>query len=409
MSHTGCHTSCADSAPLVLVLQVMLQEKLQVKLLVQVVPLGGGGPVRLDYSFDRLIIASGGSLFYWDGSVLSRVTDGDLGTVLDACWISGYTLTTDGTSLIVTELNDPAGVNPLKYGSAEADPDPVRAVARLTTEAYALGAHTIEAFQNVGGETFPFARIEGAQVPKGVAGTRAWCYYADTLAFVGSGRNEPPGVYLMGSGAAAPLHTREIQRILAGYSAQQLAGVVCESRAWEAHQHLIIRLPDQALVYDLAASKALGESVWHVLSSGIDARGEYRASAPVWCYGKWIVGDTQSQAIGYLSPAVSTHWGAMTGWELTTAALYNDGKAFIHADHSNLITANAGAPSRMRSAISQYQCGRPKNAKTKIAITITQSRNAVPQRTWIRLCRCTFSGVSSSRTTSANDWAQVPT
>ena len=37
----------------------------------------------------------------------------------------------------------------------------------------------------------------------------------------------------------------------------------------------------------------------------------------------------------------------------------------------------------MRVAISQYQAGRPKNAKTKIAITITQSRNAVPQRGWI--------------------------
>ena len=36
--------------------------------------------------------------------------------------------------------------------------------------------------------------------------------------------------------------------------------------------------------------------------------------------------------------------------------------------------------SRMRVAISQYQTGLPKNAKTKIAITITQSRNAVPQR-----------------------------
>ena len=54
------------------------------------------------------------------------------------------------------------------------------------------------------------------------------------------------------------------------------------------------------------------------------------------------------------------------------------------------------AAARSASTISQYHAGRPKNAKTKIAITITQSRNAVPQRTWIRLCRCTRSGVSSS-------------
>ena len=46
--------------------------------------------------------------------------------------------------------------------------------------------------------------------------------------------------------------------------------------------------------------------------------------------------------------------------------------------------------------ISQYQAGRPTNAKTKIPITITQSRNAVPQRGWIRLNLCTRSGVSSS-------------
>ena len=50
----------------------------------------------------------------------------------------------------------------------------------------------------------------------------------------------------------------------------------------------------------------------------------------------------------------------------------------------------------IRVTISQYQAGRPKNANTKIAITITQSRKAVPQRGWIRLYRCTVCGVSSS-------------
>ena len=51
--------------------------------------------------------------------------------------------------------------------------------------------------------------------------------------------------------------------------------------------------------------------------------------------------------------------------------------------------------SRIRVAISQYQAGRPKNAKTKTAITITQSRNAVPQRGWMSEYRCAISGSSS--------------
>ena len=55
----------------------------------------------------------------------------------------------------------------------------------------------------------------------------------------------------------------------------------------------------------------------------------------------------------------------------------------------------------MRLAISHGHEGWPTKANTKIAITITQSRNAVPQRGWISEKRCTFSGVSSSPASSA--------
>ena len=51
--------------------------------------------------------------------------------------------------------------------------------------------------------------------------------------------------------------------------------------------------------------------------------------------------------------------------------------------------------------MSQCQSGRPTRAKTKIAITMTQSKKAVPQRGWIRLNFCTFAGVSSAPASSA--------
>ena len=85
--------------------------------------IAGQEQVSLDYSFDNLIIAGGGNLYYFNG-VLKQATDVDFKTVLDAIWVDGYTMTTDGTDLIVTELGDPYSVNPLKYGSAEEDPDP---------------------------------------------------------------------------------------------------------------------------------------------------------------------------------------------------------------------------------------------------------------------------------------------
>ena len=127
-----------------------------------------GGPVNtlvtFDYSFDRLAIASGGRLYYWNGTTLTQVTDPDLGIVLDVVWVDGYFMTTDGEFLIVTELSDPTQVNPLKYGSSEVDPDPVVALLKLRNEVYAMNRNTIEVFDNVGGDLFPFARIEALAI-----------------------------------------------------------------------------------------------------------------------------------------------------------------------------------------------------------------------------------------------------
>ena len=127
-----------------------------------------GNLVTMDYSFNLLAIASCGNLFYWEPSTgLRQVTDPDLGVVLDVTWVDGYFMTTDGESLVVTELSDPFAVNPLKYGSSEIDPDPVVALLKLRNEIYALNRYTIEVFDNVGGDLFPFQRIDGAQIQKG--------------------------------------------------------------------------------------------------------------------------------------------------------------------------------------------------------------------------------------------------
>lgn len=292
---------------------------------------GGSTPVTLDYSFDRLGIASGGSLFYWNGSTLSQVADADLGTIKDMKWIAGYFLTTDGSNLITTDLNDPASINPLHYGSAEADPDPINAVDELRNEAYAFGRYTIEVYQNVGGTGFPFARIEGAQIGKGIIGTHMYCTMGDTFAFVGSARSEAPGVYLVAAGNAPKISTREIDSILSGYTEAQLSGCVMECRTEKNSQHILIHLPDQCLVYDTIGSQVMQEPIWFTLTSSITSLGQYRARGLVWCYDQWNVGDPVTGAIGVLTSDVSSHYGQVNGWDFGTMVLYNDGNgAIIH-------------------------------------------------------------------------------
>lgn len=290
---------------------------------------GGGGQVSMDYSFDRLAIASSGKLFYLKGTTLTMVTDPDMGIVLDVIWVDGYFMTTDGASLVVTELGDPTAVNPLKYGSSEADPDPVKGLLKIQNEVYALNRHTIEVFDNIGGDLFPFQRIEGAQIQKGIIGAHCACEFADAAAFLGSGRNEAPAIYLGANATATKISTREVDQILATYTEAQLATAVLEKRIDKGHQHLWVHLPDRTLVYDLAGSTAIQEPLWFYLTSSISGFSQYRAKNLVWIFDKWQCADPTSTRFGTLDSTVSTQYGDMTRWEFGTTIVYNEGNGAV--------------------------------------------------------------------------------
>ena len=290
-------------------------------------------PVRFTYSFDRLAIASGGRLWYYFGGTLYQVVDPDIGDVLDVAWIDGYFMTTDGEFLVVTELNDPFAVNPLKYGSAEADPDPVEAILRLRNEIYAVNRNTIEVFSNTGGEGFPFAPVRGAQIQRGAVGPKAACVFAERIALLGSARNEQPSIYIAEGAQTTKISTREIDKLLSEYSELDLSKVVLEGIERDGHQHLYIHLPDRTAVYDLLASQQLGQPVWFYLTSTDAGFAQYTARYFVWCFNKWICGDPSDVwRFGYLSPDSGTHWGIKVRWEFQTGIVYNEGRGAIFGE-----------------------------------------------------------------------------
>ena len=258
--------------------------------------------VTMDYSFDRLSITSNGNLYYYDTATgLTQVTDADLGVSLDHIWVDGYFMSTDGEYLVVTDLGDPYAVNPLKYGSSELDPDPILAILKVRNEPHAINRYTIEAFDNIGGDLFPFQRIDGAQIQRGAVGTKACCVFNDVIAFVGSGRNESYSVYFAASGSTQRIATREIDLILCQYTETQLSEMLVEAKIDKGHQQLFLHLPDKTLVYDHGVSQALGISVWFTLSSELVGIGAYRGRCLVWCYSKWLIGDTITANVGELT------------------------------------------------------------------------------------------------------------
>lgn len=369
---------------------------------------GGSGPVTFAVGFDRFAVRSDDRLYYFDGTALTQVTDPDLGPVLDLLWIDGYYMTTDGTSIIVTELNDPTAIQPLKYGSAEEDPDMVTGLIKFRNEAYATGRYTIQVFRNVGGNGFPFATVKGASIPVGCIGPAAKCLYGESFAFVGSARDEALGVYVAGSGTATRISPRFVDDELAKVA--DPASIILENRTFRAERRLLVHLPDKTLVFLLNASKVLGEPVWYVAQSGRDK--PYRLRNATEAYGKTIVGDVESAALGELTDTVATHFGEDAEWRFDVGLLYNEAKGgLIHA--VELVGLPGRAPSGVKGTawLSMTRDGQTFSVERGIPMGAAGDRNLRLQwrprtnfRNWIGL---RFRGYSAAMPGFAACEAQV--
>lgn len=290
---------------------------------------GGTGPVTFAIGPDRLAVRSSENLFYWDDVALAQMTDEDLGPCVDVIWVDGYFMTTDGTYVAVTELNNAFEIKPLKYGSAEEDPDPITGLIKFRNESYVLGRHTIQVFRNVGGNGFPFQTLRGATIPAGCVGNMAKCLYAETFAFVGGARNEAIGVYMAGQGSANRISSREIDDELA--LVEDPSSIILENRTNRAERRLFVHLPTKSLVFCLNATKAAGgELVWYEAQSGVGK--PYRPRASIEAYGRLICGDTETAQLADLTDTVSTHFGEAAQWRLDMGLIYNEARGgILHA------------------------------------------------------------------------------
>jgi hypothetical protein len=283
------------------------------------------------------------ALYYWNGITLSQVTDTDLGEALDAMWISGFTMTTDGTSVVVTELSDPTSVKPQKYGSAESDPDPVTGLLknRQTDEAWVLGRYTIQTLQNVGGNGFPFAAVPGGTLPVGCVGTAAKAYFGTGFAFVGSGRDEALGVHMAAGQGAGKISNRVVDDALA--AVEDPSAIEVESRAYRDEQRFLVHLPTETWVYLLTASAKAGEPLWYRAGSGVG--NAYRPRHAVLSGSQWYVGDTETSAIGILTEDVDSHFGEDVEWQFEPGLLYNAGRpAILHQVELISLPGRGNAP-----------------------------------------------------------------
>ncbi|RYD25897.1 MAG: hypothetical protein EOP89_08190, partial [Lysobacteraceae bacterium] len=287
-------------------------------------------PVQFAEGFGRIAICSNESMYYYDGSTLVQVTDPDLGRSYSITWSDGYFLSTDGDSIVVTELNDPMSIDPLKYGSSEADPDPIVGLMAIRGEIYAINRYSIEKLINAGTTGFPFQRSRGAQIPKGCVGSAAYAAFVETFAFCGSARNESPSIYLAGAGQAIRISPRALDDAMASLSREELPTIELETLNASGLYQLYVHLPRETWVYHWTASQLLDMPVWSKLAGGVMTDQPWPGRHYQRVGVEWYCGNAGK--IGRVDENATTIFDDKIGYRFDTPLIYNEGRGAIAHD-----------------------------------------------------------------------------
>jgi hypothetical protein len=279
--------------------------------------ISGSGHAILPYSFKTQGILSGGRFWLYDGSTLVEVVDPDLGSPIDAIWINGVYLFTDGETLFHTQAASETAIDPLTFATSEFSPD--RTYGLLKTkqnQAIVFNRYSTEWFSDTGSATnFRFRRINGKSIKAGIAGTNCKVELDGQIFILGGRKEESPSIHILTSGNAQTVATREIDKILEGYTESELRQTVMESRVKARSKFMIVRLLRHTLLYNHSiASKHGVKYAWTALKSSIVSDTPWRAINGIFDprIGKWVYGDLNGSTLGALDSTTNKQYNELS-------------------------------------------------------------------------------------------------
>lgn len=290
----------------------------------------GSDTASLPYSFETQGIIANGQFFLYDPTNgFRQVTDINVSTPIDGVWIDGFYCLTDGESLYHTEIiaGTPVedSINPLSVATAEFSPDPVVGVGKTADDKWIVfNRYTIEFFENVGGETFAFSRLQTRALKVGLVATHAKAESGGTWYFVGGPKEASVSVFMLQGGGIAKIASREVEKLLKQYSEDEMSEIVLEIRERDGYTYLLLRLPSDTLMLNINLMQSDGpEMAWSLLTTGLNQqpwRGIHGIFEPR--LGEWVYGDKLDNSLGLLDETSAEQYGEIQEWYLNTPFIY---------------------------------------------------------------------------------------
>ena len=160
---------------------------------VSVGQVAGTEMARVAISRSQIVLVAGGVAYLMDSSTggsFAPMTTTILPPVLDVVYLGGrfvYALIGSDT-FYWSEINDAANIGGLSFATAEADPDPIAALAVLNDQLMIFGTRSIETWQIGSDADAPFTPVEGRGYQRGCASRDAISFADNALFWLGENR-----------------------------------------------------------------------------------------------------------------------------------------------------------------------------------------------------------------------------
>lgn len=314
-----------------------------------------------------VIVVPDGKSFVFDTAdkTLVEITDPDFRVSSSVVFVDGFFVfsSSDGEVFFNSALNDPLTYDALDFGTAEANPDDIVTLHVNHNELFVCGGKTTEIFRNIGGVGFPFQRIAGAIIQKGVHAQFSVVDFDNTFVFIGGDANEQSAIWrVTGSSSARRFSTSAIDNAIQEFTQDEISKAFAMTFA-ENGNFLVAftfessRIPSKTFVYNATTSALSGEDTWHERQSGT-ANGSWRAGSVVAAHGKLLVGDTQTSKVGALDKNTFTEFGDVMVRQRTSAPFSTSGVAafvsnlMLTMEGGTGLTSGQGSNPQMRMAFS---------------------------------------------------------
>ena len=137
--------------------------------------LTSSGRVCIVNNGTQVMITDGAYGYYVTGTTVTRITDTDFPVASSLAYQDGYGIITekDTGKFWISGLYDFSAWEALDYATAEGMPDDAVAVMSDHRELMIFGEKSIESYENTGASDFPFERIGGGFIEKGIGAAQS--------------------------------------------------------------------------------------------------------------------------------------------------------------------------------------------------------------------------------------------